>query len=508
MLYIYRKDGSLLGTYDSIEEAYYNSGVDIRGAISEFIYRVEKAIKHKIYYYNLIFSNEKDINYNEYMTISEFVNKIKIGDYIGSQFIVSNIDKYKSGTKRFELQCLKCKNKKYSDYKGVIYCTKCKKCSLNKFRLSNDHQYWIGETQNGVEFYFNGDEDIIKYVKSFTWRENIQGYFQNSRGEKLHRVIMNVEDENIFVNHIGGNKYDCRKEMLSISNTLDNSKEKKLSKRNNTGIVGLMKRGKNNKYVGSITINDLSIYSKYKERNEAIIDLLIMQKHYGFRHNQDLYYLIDDIDENRYREVIDNCERQLNKKLEHKICSQNKIEISEDGKYYWVYDDDITKEINRFKVSTEDIDMIKFGKWHISYDKNNDFKTYVHGCIVINGKRKTVKLHRYLMYILDVKYKNWFVDHINGDGLDNRRQNLIITDAKGNGHKCNSKGYHERKERPGVYRASGTLGGIKYDRTFYNEMEAIEFVEEQRRLFFESRIKFKNKEELDKYLKKNELIAC
>lgn len=508
MLYIYRKDGELYGSYESINNAYYESGINIIGVESEFVYRVEKAIKHKIYYYNFIFSYDKYIDKSEYTSILKYIESIKTGDYIDSKFIVTKIDNYESGTKRFELQCLKCKNKKTTDYKGVIYCTKCNKCSLNEFRLSDDEKYWIGTTQRGDEFYFDGDEKTVEYIKSFTWRKTIQGYFQNSKGEKLHRVVMSVNDDNIFINHIGGNKNDCRKHMLSISDSLDNSKEKKPSKRNGTGIVGLMKRGRQDKYVGSIKINDLSIYSKYKEKDEAIIDLLIMQKHYGFRHNQHLYYLLEDIRSDRYNEVINNCERQLNKTTKHRICSGNRIEISEDGTYYWVYDDDNEKHNSRFKVSINDIELVKLGKWHISYDKDNSFKQYVHGAVVIDGKRKTIKLHRYLMGILDLKYKNWFVDHVNGDGLDNRRENLFITDAKGNGHKSGSKGYYERKERPGAYRVNMTLGGIRYDKTFYNEVDAIQFVKEKREYFFATRVQFQNKEELDKYLEYNENIAC
>lgn len=435
--------------------------------------------------------------------------KWNIGDiieYEDERFEVIDIKKYESGRTNYILKCLKCGNIRSTDEKSIIsgikYKTRCKKCSKNKFELSEDGTYWIGYTQNGDVFYFNGDSDTVNYIKSNTWRKLPQGYFQNNKGEKLHRVVLGITDKNIFVNHIGGNKYDNRKEKLSLSNCLDNSKEKKISSRNQTGIIGLMKR--RDKYVGNIKINDISLYSKYKEKDEALIDLLIMQKHYGFRHNENLYYMIDNIDKKRIKEVIDNCERQLNKKRNDEIISKNKYELSEDGNYYWIYDDDLNKEINRFKISKEDLDKVLLGKWHIAYDKSNDSKLYVHGSIIVDGKRKTVKLHRYLMDLLDVKYKNYFIDHKNGDGLDNRKENLCITTPLGNGHKKNHKGYKIRNNiNEKTYRVVRKIYGVKYDKTFKTIEEAEEYIKYLDNLIKENKPLWENKKELDEYLKNN-----
>lgn len=498
MIYIYNKYGELVNKCSSIEEAVtyvMDKGIS-KGRFVEVEKRIEKAISYKLIYLNLIFSNTTNIS--EYKSINDYVSFIKVGDVLGeNEYEVVNIELYGGGAKRYWTKCKKCGNIKSTDYKGVVYITKCNNCSLNNFRLSEDKTYWIGTTQNGFDFYFTKDNEVDNYIKSKTWRKNAQGYFQNSNGEKLHRVVMGATDPNVYINHIGGNKYDCRKNMLSISNCLDNSKEKKVSKRNNSGMVGLMKR--RNKYVGCIKINDLSIYSTYKTKEEAIIDLLIMQKHYGFRHNEKMYYILNSIPKDRYNEVISNCERQLESNRNHKIKSKNKIEISTCGTFCWVYDVDEKKKNNKFKVSIQNIDIIKEGIWNIAC---NEGKYYVNGSIIINGKRKTVKLHRLLMGLLDVKYKRWFIDHINGDSLDNRDENLIITDASGNGHKSNSKGYYERTDSPKVYRARGLLNGEKYDKTFYNELEAIDFVNKKREEFFKTRIQFKNKEDLDTYILK------
>lgn len=60
----------------------------------------------------------------------------------------------------------------------------------------------------------------------------------------------------------------------------------------------------------------------------------------------------------------------------------------------------------------------------------------------VNGVQKTIRLHRYLM----TPTKNLQVDHINGNTLDNRRENLRICTQKDNTrnrkkHKSNTSGY-------------------------------------------------------------------
>jgi hypothetical protein len=371
-------------------------------------------------------------------------------------------------------------------YKNKIYESK------NEFKISDSGTYWIGTTQKGEEFWFDGNKELVEYIKSYTWRKTTYGYFQNRKGDKLHRVIMGVTDPNIFVNHLGGRRWDNRKEKLSISDDIDNSKEKKVSNRNSSGITGLIKRGRLDKWIGTMLINDINVSTQYKIKDEALIDLLIVQKHYGFRHNENLYYMLDDVSELRVKEVIKNIERQLNKPRIHKICSTNRFELSEDGTYYNVYD------VNNksFKISLESKELVERGIWYIADDINHD-KLYVHGNILINNHRKTVKLHRYLFDLLDKKYKSWFIDHLGGDGLDNRLNNLVITDAQGNGINKPVKGYAERYGR---WRVKLTIFGESFSETVDTEQEAIELVKQKREEAMKQRIEFHSRDELDTYL--------
>lgn len=58
--------------------------------------------------------------------------------------------------------------------------------------------------------------------------------------------------------------------------------------------------------------------------------------------------------------------------------------------------------------------------WYISYEK---FNCYAIANITINGRRTTIKMHR---LILGLQKGDPMIDHINHNGLDNRKSNLRL----------------------------------------------------------------------------------
>ena len=79
-------------------------------------------------------------------------------------------------------------------------------------------------------------------------------------------------------------------------------------------------------------------------------------------------------------------------------------------------------------VSQEDYETVKAYKWYRrEFIYTNITKYYVTSSNKINGKR--ISLHHFIM---GKPPKNRVIDHISGDGLDNRRENLRITTRSAN----------------------------------------------------------------------------
>jgi len=103
-------------------------------------------------------------------------------------------------------------------------------------------------------------------------------------------------------------------------------------------------------------------------------------------------------------------------------------------------------------VDKEDFKKFSKFRWHIKKGRN---KFYAQHCTRMGGAEYNVKLHR---AILDLNYgDNKMVDHINGNGLDNRKINLRICGYPQNAsnsrrYSNNSSGYkgvhwHKLKEK-------------------------------------------------------------
>lgn len=125
-------------------------------------------------------------------------------------------------------------------------------------------------------------------------------------------------------------------------------------------------------------------------------------------------------------------------------------------------------------VDACDFERLNQWKWYVK--RRNEAVWYATRAISTNDERRTIKMHR---EILQAKTGE-IIDHINGDGLDNRRCNLRLCSASENGanrrkYKAKSSKYKgvSFKKNKGAFVAQITVRGkVKWLGTFKDERDA------------------------------------
>lgn len=113
-------------------------------------------------------------------------------------------------------------------------------------------------------------------------------------------------------------------------------------------------------------------------------------------------------------------------------------------------------------VDLADEPLVYSHKWRAVSDSGH---LYARAVAVIDGERKSVQLHRLIVGAS----RGQIVDHINGNGLDNRRANLRICSNRQN---CRNSAVHKGKKtsrykgvslirESGKFRASIMCSGVK-----------------------------------------------
>lgn len=154
--------------------------------------------------------------------------------------------------------------------------------------------------------------------------------------------------------------------------------------------------------------------------------------------------------ENETRIITDLCRKHYLQKyrhghiLEQTIYDKNEIIVKNGIAHMSLYNK-IGEKIAETIFSERHVEKVKMYKWYITKSINT---SYVRGSI--KGNRK-ILLHR---FILDVPDKV-FIDHINGDGLDNTDENLRICSQSENSR---NRIYSKTIKYPGVYQPYGPTG--------------------------------------------------
>ena len=156
---------------------------------------------------------------------------------------------------------------------GKLVCECMKpKCTYD---LSGD--YGIGYTNKNEPFWFDL-EDYDK-IKDFYWWYDSLGYVQtlvNGKHLRLHRLIMNVTDPSIIIDHIihpygAEHKIDNRKSNLRIVTKSQNHMNKSIQSNNKSGIVGVRWSQTKQRWKADIQVNNKTFnLGSFMDKNDAI----------------------------------------------------------------------------------------------------------------------------------------------------------------------------------------------------------------------------------------------
>lgn len=156
---------------------------------------------------------------------------------------------------------------------GKIVC----ECMKPKCTYDLSGEYGIGYTNKNEEFWFD-KEDYDKIKNFYWWYDNV-GYVQTLIGHKhvrLHRLIMNITDPSIIVDHIKhpfGNqhKVDNRKSNLRLVTKSQNNINRHKRKNNKSGVVGVYWSKTKQRWKAEIQVNKNSIsLGSFIDKNDAI----------------------------------------------------------------------------------------------------------------------------------------------------------------------------------------------------------------------------------------------
>lgn len=130
-------------------------------------------------------------------------------------------------------------------------------------------EYGIGYTSKGEEFWF--DLEDYEKIKDYCWWINDNGYLITGKSLRMHRLIMNVSNKNIFVDHISHNTKDNRKSNLRITTNSQNNMNSKLPNNNTSGVVGVSWNKLYSKWEAYIAVNNKKIYLGLFDRFEDAV---------------------------------------------------------------------------------------------------------------------------------------------------------------------------------------------------------------------------------------------
>lgn len=175
--------------------------------------------------------------------------------------------------------------------------------------------------------------------------------------------------------------------------------------------------------------------------------------------------------------TIVELEERIGRKLEYRAgkggCGKfkNEIFVGETIAFVVLY-----KRGTPTSVAVIDSDIARFAQYHTWHQT-------IHGYVGMGSKGECVYLHRYVMGTHPTLN---YIDHINGDKLDNRRENLrFVTQQLNMRNRPGILGYSYMPEKPNPWRAYLSISGKQKHLGYYKtKEEAIEARKRGEKLYF------------------------
>lgn len=135
------------------------------------------------------------------------------------------------------------------------------------------------------------------------------------------------------------------------------------------------------------------------------------------------------------------------------------------------------------EVDDDDLERVSHYQWSKNTSSSNHT---LYAQTIVNGRK--VHLHRFIMGLGDYKDDKRIVDHKDGNGLNNKKENLVICDTLYNSqsfrrHHGNANVgvvyYDTTMKRVKRWRACITVNGTKHQRRFLTEQEGRDWISQQ-----------------------------
>jgi len=134
-------------------------------------------------------------------------------------------------------------------------------------------------------------------------------------------------------------------------------------------------------------------------------------------------------------------------------------------------------------VDEDDVERVSAFAW----SKNTSSSRHtLYAQTIVNGRK--IHLHRFIMGLGDFKTDKRVVDHRDGNGLNNRKENLVICDTLYNSqsfrrhhgeHNVGCVYFDTSMKRVKRWKAQVTLNGVVHQRRFATEQEGRDWISQQ-----------------------------